>query len=181
MRLAASRFLSALALAVMAAGSNAAQPSAVLKFKGGIGVDPLTAAGGADALNVVRGVNPGGRAWVIRKLEAGVYADASIVVKGKGLLLSSGDVIATRGAVAQVVATLACGAADATAAKYTSEPVPLNLAGNFKIEGKLFDGANIATLPQPCANPQLLIRAFGAAGPGGWFAVGILDFDEDED
>lgn len=174
---ATSRYLPAIVLALVAAGASAAQQVSVLKFKGGIGVDPLTAAGGADTLNVVRGINPGGRAWVIRKLEATVYSDASIVVQGKGLLFSSGDVIATRGPVAQVVATLACGAADATAAKYTTEAASLNPAGNFKIQGKLFDGPNFATLPQPCTNPQLLIRA---SATGGWFAAGILGSGDDD-
>ena len=136
------RYLSAVSLALVAAAASAAQPSVLLKFKGAIGVDPLTAAGGVDLLNVVRGINPGGRAWVIRKLDATVYSDASIVVKGKGLLFSSGDVIATRGPVAQVVATLACGLADATAAKFTSDTAPLNAAGNFTIRGSLRDGFN---------------------------------------
>jgi len=174
------RYLSAVSLALIAATANAGQAPVLLKFKGAIGVDPLTAAGGVDTLNIVRGINPGGRAWVIRKLDATVYSDASIVVKGKGLLFSSGEVIATRGPVAQVVATLACGPADATAAKYSSEPAPLDQAGNFKIQSKLFDAANFATLPQPCENPQLLIRAFGSGGPGGWFAAGILDSGDDD-
>ena len=179
---AAFRILSALVLALVAAGAGAVKPTAVLKFSGGIGVDPLTAAGspGADTLNVVRGINPGGRAWVIRKLEATVDADASIVVKGKGLLFSSGDVIATRGAVAQVVATLACGPANGSAARFSSAPAPLDTAGNFTIKGKLYDGANFATLPRPCENPQLLIRGFGDSGPGGWFAAGILDSGDDD-
>lgn len=173
------RVLASATLAFAAAAACAA-PAPVLKFEGAIGVDPLTAAGGVDALNVVRGVNPGGRAWVIRKFDAKVYADGSIEARGKGLLLSSGDVIATRATVAQVAATLACGPADATAPKYTSEPTPLNLAGNFNLQGTLRDSAgNVAPLAStPCDNPQLLIRAFGAAGPGGWFAAGILDRDD---
>jgi len=180
MPLSVSRYLSAVSLALVAAAASAAQPPVLLKFKGAIGVDPLTAAGGTDTLNVVRGINPGGRAWVIRKLDATVYADASIVVQGKGLLFSSGEFIATRGGVAQVVATLACGPADATAVKYSSGPAPLDQAGNFKIQGKLFDAGNIATLPQSCENPQLLIRAYGVAGPGGWFAAGIRDSGDDD-
>ena len=175
-----SRCLSAVSLALLAAAASAAQPPVLLKFKGAIGVDPLTAAGGADTLNVVRGISPGGRAWVIRKLDATVYADASIVVQGKGLLFSSGDLIGTRGAVAQVSATLSCGPADATASKYNSEPAPLDQAGNFKIQSKLSDAANIATLPQPCENPQLLIRNHGNSGPGSWFAAGILDSSDDD-
>jgi hypothetical protein len=175
------RYLSAVLLALVAAAASAAQPPVLLKFKGAIGVDPLTATNGVDVLNVVRGINPGGRAWVIRKFDATVYTDASIVVQGKGLLFSSGEVIATRGPVAQVAATLACGPADATATKFTSDSAPLNAAGNFKIRGSLRDGfGNVATLPPSCENPQLLIRAFGAAGPGGWFAAGILESDDED-
>lgn len=152
----------------------------LLKFKGAIGVDPLTAAGGVDTLNVVRGINPGGRAWVIRTLDATVYSDGYIVAQGKGLLFSSGEVIATRGTVAQVVATLACGAADATADKFTTDPFPLNAAGNFKIRGSLTGcdaSGNIVPFPSACANPKLLIRA---SATGGWFAAGILDSDAED-
>jgi hypothetical protein len=179
-----------LALALAGTAALAAAPVPVLKFEGAIGVDPLTAAPDTstpdptdliDVRNVVRGINPGGRAWVIRKLDATVYSDGSIVARGKGLLFSSGEAIATRGTVGQVVATLACGPADTTATKYTSEPGALNLAGNFNIRSLLrgSDG-NIAPLETvPCANPQLLIRAFSATGPGGWFAAGILERDDD--
>ena len=180
MRHSVLRSLSAVSLALVTAAASAAQPSVLLKFKGGIGVDPLTAAGGADVSNVVRGISPGGRAWVIRKLDATVYTDASIVVKGKGLLFSSGDVIATRGPVAQVVATLACGPADTTAEKFTSDPAPLNAAGNFTIRGSLTGhdaSGNILPFPSTCANPQLLIRASAA---GGWFAAGILESDDED-
>jgi hypothetical protein len=174
------RYLSAASLALLAAAASAAQPSVLLKFKGAIGVDPLTAAGGVDVANVVRGINPGGRAWVIRKLDATVYSDASIVVQGKGLLFSSGDVIATRGPVAQVVATLACGPADATATKFTSDAAPLNAAGNFTIRSQLAGhdaSGNILPFPPSCANPQLLIRA---SATGGWFAAGILEADDED-
>jgi len=173
----AFRALPAAAL-LLASAVASADPTPVLSFSGGIGVDPLSAAGGTDQLNVVRGINPGGRAWVIRKLDATIYSDGSAVVRGKGLLFSSGDVIATRGPVGQVVATLACGPADATATKYTTESAPLNDAGNFTIRGTLrgTDG-NIAPLGSvACDNPQLLIRASAA---GGWFAVGILSRDDD--
>lgn len=176
----APRPLAALAMS-LAAASAMAGPVPVLKFEGAIGVDPLTAANGADVSNVVRGINPGGRAWVIRKFSATVYDDGSITARGKGLLFSSGENIATRGGVAQVVATLACGTADANATKYTSESTPLNLAGNFNLQGVLRDGAGSPAplMATPCDNPQLLIRAFGATGPGGWFAAGILERDDD--
>ena len=67
-----------------------------------------------------------------------------------------------------------------TALKYSSVPAPLDQAGNFRIQSKLLDAANISTLPQPCENPLLLVRAYGAAGPVGWFAAGILDSGDDD-
>lgn len=165
----------ALTLAVAATAASAGGQRPILRFDGAIGVDPLTAAGGVDVPNVVRGINPGGRAWVIRKLDALVFADASVAISGKGLLFSSGDAIATRGAVTHVAATLACGPADATALKFSTAPAPLDEHGDFRIRGPLFDGANTAVLPVPCENPQLLIRAANPTTgmPGGWFAAGI--------
>jgi hypothetical protein len=173
------RFLAPLTLAIAATAALAA-PDAVLQFDGGIPVDPLTGAGGVDVLNVVRGIAPGGRAWVIRRLEATVYADATVVVRGKGLLLASGDVIATRGPVTQVAATLACGPANAGATLLTTAGADLSTSGDFTIKGPLLDGANTAVLPATCDNPLLLIRAFTPATgqAGAWFAVGIPERDD---
>lgn len=165
-----------------AALAHSKEPPALVRFNGAIGVDPLTAAGGADALNVVRGISPGGRAWVLRKLEARIGTDGSISAKGRGLLFSSGDLIATRGGVAAVVATLACGTADANAALFTSPPAALDTAGNFSIKGLLSqDGVNPAVMPASCDNPALLIRAFNATtgAAGGWFAAGIPGSGDD--
>ncbi|MDH5540055.1 MAG: hypothetical protein OEY03_11695, partial [Rhizobacter sp.] len=123
-----------------------------------------------------------GRAWVIRKLQATVGADGVINAKGTGLLFSSGDVIGTRGTVASVAATLACGAASASASLFTSAPVPLDLAGNFRIKGALsHDGVNAAVMPATCENPVLLIRGANATtgAVGGWFAAGIPGTDDD--
>ena len=155
-----------------------------LSFSGAIGADTLTAAGGVDVLNTVRGVNPGGRNWVLAKLEASVSADAVISAKGRGLLLASGEALATRGAVTHVAATLFCGAADATASRFSTAPFPLDTAGNFRIKGTLSaDGINTAVLPATCTNPLLLIRS---ANPttgvaGAWFAAGILNESDNDD
>ena len=164
----------ALALASASLAAHAA-PS-LLRFSGAIGVDPLTAAGGVDVPNVVRGIVPSGRAWILRSLKASVDADAKIEARGAGLLFTSGDVIGTRGRVANVVAMLTCGPADATARRFTSAPAPLDLAGDFTISGVLSeDGINPAVLPATCDNPVLLIRSFNTTTglAGGWFAVGI--------
>ena len=183
-------FLSLMALTVAAATGNAVAhskpPPPLVSFSGAIGVDPLTAAGvgpgATDVVNVVRGINPGGRAWVLRRLRADVGTDGSISAKGIGLLFASGDLIATRGTIAQVVATLACGAADASARRFTSPPAALDSAGNFRIEGALSeDGSNPAVMPATCDNPVLLIRAVNATtgAAGGWFAAGIPGDSDD--
>ena len=179
----ASRVLLSVALAAASASVFAAPPAPPLvKFEGAIGVDPLTAANGVDALNIVRGISPGGRAWVIRKLKATIGIDGTVSARGAGLLLASGDVIGTRGPVTHVAATLACGPANNTASLFTSAPSPLAVNGNFDIGGTLSqDGVNPAVLPATCDNPVLLIRAAnpttGAAGA--WFAAGIVSQDDD--
>jgi hypothetical protein len=174
--------LSLIVLGLVVATASVAAPKApvLVKFHGAIGVDPLTAAGGADVLNVVRGINPGGRAWVMRDLKATVRSDGNIVVQGFGLLFASGEAIGTRGPVTHVAATLACGPADATAIKFASPGAPLDSSGNFQISGVLTLGANAAVLPPACENPVLLIRAFNPVTftQGGWFAVGIPDESE---
>jgi hypothetical protein len=174
--------LSVLSLLAAFGGAAQAGTPAYLRFDGAIGVDPLTAAGGVDVLNTVRGINPGGRAWVIRKFSATVGADGSISARGRGLLLSSGEVIATRATVAAVAVTLFCGPANATARSFTSPAGALDTAGDFSIKGMLSeDGINAAVLPAACDNPQLLVRA---ANPttgvaGAWFAAGIVGSDDD--
>jgi hypothetical protein len=169
----------ALALFAVSAGALAHQDKTLVSFEGAIGVDPLSAAGGVDALNVVRGVNPGGRAWILRKLRASVSKDGAISARGAGLLLASGDVIGTRAGITQVVATLACGPANATASVFHSPPAALDAFGKFHIDGTLSqDGVNAAVLPPTCDNPALLIRAFANNAPGAWFAAGIPSDDD---
>ena len=97
-------------------------------------------------------------------------------------MLASGDVIGTRGPVTHVAATLACGAANATASLFTSAPSPLQVNGDFEIGGALSqDGVNPAVMPASCDNPVLLIRAANPAtgAAGAWFAAGIANGDDD--
>ena len=179
----ASKALLVMTLAAASASGFAAPPAPPLvKFEGAIGVDPLTGANGVDVVNTVRGIAPGGRAWVIRKLKATIGTDGTVSAKGAGLLLASGDVIGTRGPVTHVAATLACGAGNATAMLFTSAPSPLEPNGNFDIGGSLSqDGVNPAVLPATCDNPVLLIRAANPATgvAGAWFAAGIVSQDDD--
>jgi hypothetical protein len=154
------------ALVAMAiTGVASAQENTILKFRGGIGVIPVTgvAASGAVNLNVVRGVNPAGP-WRIADLNANVTADGQIRVKGRGLLLAAGNGIGTN-AGASVFATLFCGPA-ATATAHSSNRVALDADGDFAIDELLSPA-----LTDACSTPVLLIRNGGASGV--WFAAGI--------
>ena len=157
---------------------SAAADDSLVKFKGGIGVIPVSSAAGAlnaDGTspnvnrNVVRGVNPPGQLWTIADLRADVKADGSIKVKGRGLLLAGGNGIGGN-AGQSVRATLLCEVANPVL--HDTGLVPLELNGDFRID----DVLNPAP-PADCASPVLLIR-----NPGGaWFAAGILKRENDDD
>jgi hypothetical protein len=163
------RGLLAALVALTTAGIATARDNSdtTLRFRGGIGVIPVTgvAAGGAVNLNVVRGVSPAGP-WRIADLEATVRDDGDITVVGRGLLLAAGNGIGTN-AGASVHATLFCGPA-ASATEHDSDPagVALEPDGDFIIRDSLTPAP-----PTPCDTPVLLIRN----GAGVWFATGILD------
>jgi len=152
-------------VAMTITGLASAQENADLKFRGGIGVIPVTgvAATGAVNLNIVRGINPAGP-WRIADLFADVTADGHIRVKGRGLLLAAGNGIGTN-AGASVFATLFCGPAT-TATAHSTNRVALDADGDFRIN----DVLNPA-LTEACDTPVLLIRNGGASGV--WFAAGI--------
>src|SRR4029077_17469588 len=81
------------------------QPAAAdeLKFKGGIGVIPVSSGVAVPPTpatapvvesvnrNIVRNVQPAGQIWVIHKLDATVSANGRIKVDGKGLVLGGGN------------------------------------------------------------------------------------------
>jgi len=150
--------------------TSAREPNVLAKFDGGIGVIPVTGGAGtpnADGtlpnvkLNVVRGVPPAGP-WRIADLKAVVDVDGGISVKGKGLLLASGNSIG-QNANASVFATLIC---DATTSfvQHNTGSVALDPNGDFTISDTL------DPVPSECASPVLLIRSNGS---GVWFAAGI--------
>jgi hypothetical protein len=149
----ARRWLPAALLAV-AAATSAAAAEPLVRFDGGIGSQPLAAAGP----NQVLGVNPGGVPWVIERLRADVASDASVVVDGRGLLLAGGNGVGTPGGQS-VRARLFC-----AGVPHDSELVPLDAHGDFRIQGFLNPFP-----PSPCNNPVLLI----VSGNGRWFAAGI--------
>ena len=154
-------------LVLAVAGMASAQETTDLKFRGGIGVIPVTgvAANGTVTLNVVRGVNPAGP-WRIADLDAAVTSYGRIRVKGRGLLLAAGNGIGTN-AGASVFATLFCGPANAATA-HSSNRVALDVDGDFSINDVLSPAP-----PTACETPVLLIR--NGAGSGVWFAAGIPD------
>ena len=150
----------------------------LVKFKGGIGVHPVsnvtTVVGPPLAVtvnqNIVRGVNPAGQLWTIRDLDAKIKSNGDIKVTGKGLVLAGGGNIG-RATGQSVFATLICEAA-APFTEHSTNPTGVELApdGDFKIDDVL-----MPISPADCASPVLLIR--NAIG-GTWFAAGILDLDD---
>lgn len=170
---AAGNVARALVIAVVALAANlaSAQQTADLKFKGAIGVIPVTGVqtNGAINLNVVRNVAPGSP-WRIEDLSAQLSSDGRIIIEGRGLLLATGNGIGTN-ANQSVHATLFCGpAAGATAHNTTLSGVALEANGDFKIDDTLSPPP-----PPVCESPVLLIRNVG----GVWFAAGIQKFDTD--
>jgi hypothetical protein len=161
-------------VALSLTGIASAQDDGNLRFKGGIGVIPVTgvnATTGAVNLNVVRGVNPAGP-WRIADLNAVIEPNGHILVHGKGLLLASGNGIGTN-ANASVHATLFCGPA-ATASAFDEAGVKLAPNGDFTIDDFLTGNG---PLPTVCQTPVLLIRNGAVKEQGVWFAAGIQKLD----
>ena len=167
-----------LALGIVAQVS-AHERDLVARFDGGIGVIPVSNGAGpvnADGtfpnvrLNIVRGVSPGAGPWRIADLKATVDLDGRIKVRGRGLLLASGNSIG-QNANQSVFATLICEAAAPFVLRNTDlAGVALAPNGDFRIDDTL-DPA-----PSECPSPVLLIRNTG----GVWFAAGIPVLGDDE-
>ncbi len=153
----------------------------LVEFEGGIGVDPVSRAGGIPQGNDVRGVQPGAFPWVIREFEAEVEDNGNIEVEGKGLVLAGAKGSGTRGRVRTVQATLFCGD-PASATEHSSGAIILEPNGDFKIK----DTLDNLPLPDPCARPVLLIRVVELAEPEelppakAWIAAGIPEDDDDD-
>src|SRR4029077_5087891 len=116
----------------------------LVRFDGGIGVDPVAGiASNAPAPNVGRGIPPGSFPWVIKRLRGDVKADGRCHVDVRGLLLSGGNVIGTNGGQ-KVLAMLFCGApgaggslGSATAHSSDLAGVPLAANGDVQIDDVL--------------------------------------------
>ena len=162
-----------LSLAPLTGASYNDRDNTLVRFKGGIGVDPIsnvTVSGSTTTVspNTVRGVSPAGQIWRIADLTATVNAEGRIRLSGRGLLLAGGNGIGTNGG-ASVFATLFCGpAAGASASSSSLTGVPLEADGDFTINDTLSP-----TPPNPCTTPVLLIQTTGGTHP--WFAAGIPD------
>jgi hypothetical protein len=170
-------WMAALAAGLLLPGLAVAD-SSILRFKGGIGVIPVSSGQGGPTdttsttvnRNFVRGVPPAGQIWVIADLDARISAGGQIRVRGRGLLLGGGNNIGGSNN-ANVFATLIC----QTAAPFTQlssdlAGVQLDDAGDFRIDDELD-----APPPAQCASPVLLIRN---AANGSWFAAGIPQRDD---
>jgi len=161
------------ALIIFAASAVFADNDKLARFKGGIGVTPVSSGVGTAATaevvnrNIVRGVQPAGQIWVIDKLEANVKTNGDIKVEGKGLILGGGNNVG-RATGQSVFATLIC-EADPPFVEHSTTLAGVRLAdnGNFKIDDVL-----VPLPPATCASPMLLIRT---AGSGNWFAAGVVD------
>lgn len=161
-------------LALGAIGQVSAQePQLLARFKGGIGVIPASSGIGAVdnngvspdvRRNIVRGVLPGAGPWTIADLRADVDVFGRVEVRGRGLLLASGDSLGQTLNLS-VGASLIC-EASAPFVAHTTVAVPLEPNGDFRIVDTL------TTVPSACPSPVLLIRV-GGTGP--WLAAGIPD------
>jgi hypothetical protein len=165
----------ALLFAGMAIPLASLADDSLVKFKGGVGVIPVSSGVGTAATaevvnrNIVRGVQPPGQIWTIADLQADVKTDGSIKVRGRGLLLAGGNGIGGN-ANQSVFATLICEAAAPFVLHSTAAAgVPLAPNGDFRIDDVLDPPP-----PTPCASPVLLIRNLG----GAWFAAGIPDLSD---
>jgi hypothetical protein len=156
-------------------GVSAHQDDILARFDGGIGVIPVSSGAGAvnadgtfpnAKANIVRGVPPGAGPWRIADLKAEIDVEGRIKVRGRGLLLASGNSIGQNGNQ-RVFATLICETASPFV-EHSTAAVPLEADGDFRIDDVL------NTQPAgDCASPVLLIR--NAAGS--WFAAGIPKVD----
>jgi len=164
--------------------------NSLVRFEGGIGVDPVSNVAGDPVIlvingvntttfpnvirNVVRGVNPPGQIWRIAALTADVKIDGRIRVQGRGLLLAGGNTIGTNGNQS-VRARLFCDNTTTPTRFDSANLVALEPNGDFRIVYVLRSTSG-ATPPNPCSSPVLLI----INGGGAWFAAGIPDLDDND-
>jgi hypothetical protein len=150
----------------MASQAHAQEHDFLARFDGGIGVIPASNAAGT--VNVVRGVQPPPGPWRIGSLRADIDTSGRVKVRGRGLLLASGNLIGTN-LNQRVFATLICEVAAPVEHSTNRTGVALEPNGDFRIDDTL------DTVPAQCPSPVLLIRNTG----GAWFAAGILKLTDE--
>ena len=152
---------------IFAASAVFADNDKLARFKGGIGVTPVSSGVGTAATaevvnrNIVRGVQPAGQIWVIDKLEANVKTNGDIKVEGKGLILGGGNNVG-RATGQSVFATLICEVAPAVFIEHstTLTGVPLPTMAIFK------STMSSCRYRQPHARTRCCLSAPRAAGTG---------------
>jgi hypothetical protein len=147
----------------------------LVKFKGGIGVIPVSSAAGvANGDGTSTGTSFAGstpRSDLGDRRSQGRKVGGRVKVRGKGLLLGGGNGIGSNGGQS-VHATLICEATPPfTPHDTNSKGVALGADGDFRIDDLLSPAP-----PSVCASPVLLIRNTS----GLWFAAGILDLGNDD-
>jgi hypothetical protein len=163
------------ALAPLSAGAD----QLLVKFDGGIGAIPVSAATATTVIqNTVRGVQAPAQIWTIADFKAEVTVDGRIKADGQGLVFAGGDTIGTAiapgGAALKVFATLICENVVGTFVDRNTnlKGVPLAANGDFTIDDVL---SPPPLAPSQCATPVLLIRNTANLN---WFAAGIQKFDD---
>ena len=138
---------------------NAQEREFLARFDGGIGV----------IVNAVRGVPPAPGPWRIGSLRADIDNYGRVKIRGRGLLIASGNVIGTN-FNQRVFATLICEVTAPIERSTNRAGVALEPNGDFRIDDTLDQ------VPADCPDPVLLIRSTG----GVWFAAGIPKLGEDD-
>lgn len=151
----AARLITASAAAVLLAPAALAADK-VLEFDGMEGViAPYTG-----AANPIRGLNGGGRPWIIRSGKGEVKSDGRVEVKVRGLVLTS-TLLNPAANFRVVVSCLSVNAAgEATTVNVSSGDFPATPAGDAEIEAAL-------DLPTPCIAPVVFVTS----STGAWFAA----------
>lgn len=108
-------------------------------------------------MNDVFGVSPGGRPWVISRLDADVRG-RRIRVEGRGLILAGGNNIGTSGSGQTVQARLNCGGVP-----HNSALVPLELDGDFRIDSALTPTPPVLARLRSCSSS---VAAVAGSRPG---------------
>jgi hypothetical protein len=147
--------------------ANTGTDHTLVRFQGGIGVQPVSTGNGqalvADTVNrnIVRGVQPPGQPWAIAAFNAKVKADGRITAQGRGLVFAGGDTVGTALVITngvataslRVFATLICeNIAPFVQRNTAAEGVPLAANGDFTIDDVLS--------PRPCCSSGM--RPVGA-------------------